>query len=46
MLVKSDPHSLRKFRVIGSVSNSEEFGQAFKCPVGSKMNPAKKCAVW
>jgi len=34
------------FRVIGPVSNSEEFAHAYKCQVGSKMNPAKKCGVW
>ncbi|XP_064642722.1 membrane metallo-endopeptidase-like 1 isoform X4 [Lineus longissimus] len=39
-------HSINRFRVIGSVSNSQEFAEAYKCPVGSKMNPNNKCAVW
>jgi hypothetical protein len=32
--------------VIGSVSNSEEFAAAYKCPIGSAMNPKDKCRVW
>lgn len=42
----SDPHSDERFRVIGVLSNSKEFSRAFKCPVGSAMNPKTKCAVW
>lgn len=34
------------FRVIGSLSNFDEFAKAYKCPTGSQMNPEKKCAVW
>ncbi|XP_017759283.1 PREDICTED: membrane metallo-endopeptidase-like 1 isoform X2 [Eufriesea mexicana] len=39
-------HSPGKFRVHGPLSNMEEFSKDFNCPLGSKMNPAKKCAVW
>ncbi|XP_031827062.2 M13 family metallopeptidase neprilysin 2 isoform X1 [Nomia melanderi] len=39
-------HSLGKFRVLGPLSNMEEFSRDFSCPLGSKMNPQKKCAVW
>lgn len=45
-LLKNDPHSPGKFRVIGTVSNMNEFSEAFQCPSGSAMNPAKKCQVW
>ncbi|XP_033323591.2 M13 family metallopeptidase neprilysin 2 isoform X2 [Megalopta genalis] len=39
-------HSPGKFRVLGPLSNMEEFSEDFNCPVGSKMNPEKKCSVW
>ncbi|CAD7084704.1 unnamed protein product [Hermetia illucens] len=39
-------HSLNKHRVIGTLSNFEEFSKEFNCPVGSKLNPATKCRVW
>uniref|UniRef100_A0A914DSZ3 Uncharacterized protein n=2 Tax=Acrobeloides nanus TaxID=290746 RepID=A0A914DSZ3_9BILA len=41
-----DPHSPLKFRVNGVLANQPEFATSFKCPLGSKMNPKKKCAVW
>ncbi|XP_054769167.2 neprilysin-like [Lytechinus pictus] len=44
--LKNDYHSPLKFRVWGSVSNSEDFAKAFNCPVGSPMNPRNKCGVW
>ena len=44
--VLTDPHSPGRFRVNGSYRNSKEFAQDWNCPVGSNMNPAKKCSVW
>ncbi|XP_031570959.1 endothelin-converting enzyme homolog isoform X2 [Actinia tenebrosa] len=44
--VENGVHSPGQWRVIGSLSNSQEFAKAYKCPVGSRMNPAKKCKVW
>jgi endothelin-converting enzyme/putative endopeptidase len=47
-LVKSDSHAISKYRVIGPLSNSPEFQQAFACPAGSAMVrlPERRCAVW
>lgn len=39
-------HSNEKTRVDIVLSNSKEFAKAYNCPVGSKMNPAKKCNIW
>ncbi|XP_011689428.1 PREDICTED: neprilysin-like [Wasmannia auropunctata] len=43
---KSDVHSTGRLRVIGSVSNSQDFAKAYNCPVGSAMNPERKCHIW
>ncbi|XP_071645367.1 LOW QUALITY PROTEIN: neprilysin-like [Temnothorax longispinosus] len=43
---QSDVHSTGRLRVIGSVSNSRDFAEAYNCPVGSAMNPEKKCHIW
>ncbi|XP_025081161.1 neprilysin-4-like [Pomacea canaliculata] len=39
-------HSPGYIRVLGSIQNSEDFGKVFNCPVGTPMNPQKKCEVW
>jgi len=39
-------HSPGMYRVIGPLSNFDEFAKAYSCPKGSPMNPKKKCAVW
>ncbi|CAH1130598.1 unnamed protein product [Ceutorhynchus assimilis] len=39
-------HSPGHFRVLGPMSNSDYFWKDFNCPVGSKMNPEKKCNAW
>merc|ERR1711962_902947 len=44
--VLTDPQSPSDFRVIGPMSNMEEFSQHWNCPVGSNMNRENKCVVW
>ncbi|XP_055546148.1 endothelin-converting enzyme homolog isoform X1 [Wyeomyia smithii] len=44
--IEKDPHSPPMYRVIGSLSNLREFADTFKCPLGSRMNPERKCEVW
>lgn len=46
MLVTSDPHAPARFRVIGPLSNLDEFHEAFSCPVGTPMHPENTCEVW
>jgi endothelin-converting enzyme/putative endopeptidase len=47
-MTKEDPHPISKYRVIGPLSNSSEFQQAFACKAGSAMvrPPERRCAVW
>jgi len=39
-------HPPSHFRVLGSVSNIEDFANDYNCPAGSKMNPKTRCSVW
>ncbi|XP_014600276.1 PREDICTED: neprilysin-1-like [Polistes canadensis] len=43
---KDDEHSTGQLRVLGPISNSESFAKSFNCPIGSPMNPEKKCNIW
>jgi putative endopeptidase len=47
-LVKGDPHPVPKFRVLGPLSNTPQFQQAFSCRVGAPMvrPPQTRCEVW
>ncbi|XP_077962935.1 endothelin converting enzyme-like 1 isoform X2 [Gasterosteus aculeatus] len=42
----TDKHAPEHYRVIGSVSQFDEFSRVFNCPRSSPMNPADKCSVW
>ncbi|XP_073816919.1 endothelin-converting enzyme homolog [Musca autumnalis] len=42
----TDSHVPDKFRVIGPLSNFAEFSKEFQCPIGSGMNPVKKCEIY
>ncbi|KAG7317491.1 hypothetical protein KOW79_018526 [Hemibagrus wyckioides] len=45
--ILSGAHSPPKYRVIGAMSNFQEFRKAFKCPETSIMNRgAESCRVW
>ncbi|XP_016987358.1 neprilysin-4-like [Drosophila rhopaloa] len=44
--VSTDSHMPGKFRVIGSLSNFDEFSKEFNCPAGSAMNPVVKCIIY
>ncbi|XP_017772968.1 PREDICTED: neprilysin-11 [Nicrophorus vespilloides] len=45
--IRTDEHSPGKFRVLGTLQNSEDFSKAFNCPVGSNMNPERsRCRIW
>ncbi|EFP01898.1 hypothetical protein CRE_12371 [Caenorhabditis remanei] len=42
----TEPHPTDIFRVNGIFSNFKQFAKAFNCPVGSPMNPKKKCELF
>jgi endothelin-converting enzyme/putative endopeptidase len=44
----ADPHAVAKYRVIGPLSTTPEFQQAFACKAGVPMvkPPEKRCPVW
>lgn len=44
--LSSDPHSPEQWRINGVMMNSDDFARTFSCPVGSRMNPEKKCKLW
>ncbi|CAG5114828.1 unnamed protein product, partial [Candidula unifasciata] len=46
MLLASGSHLPARYRINGALQNSEEFAKAYNCPLGSFMNPQKKCSVW
>ncbi|CAB3380230.1 Hypothetical predicted protein [Cloeon dipterum] len=35
-----------RFRVNVPMKNMDEFAKAWHCPLGSNMNPVKKCVIW
>lgn len=46
MAVDTDDHSPELYRVNVPLANFEHFSRAYDCPVGSRMNPLKKCVLW
>ena len=44
--VLTGQHAPSEFRIKGPLRNNEDFARDFKCALGSKMNPEKKCNVW
>ncbi|XP_075147735.1 neprilysin-2-like [Haematobia irritans] len=43
----SNDHQINKYRVLGLLTNSEDFAKAYGCPAGSQMNPTEnKCRLW
>ncbi|VDM59290.1 unnamed protein product [Angiostrongylus costaricensis] len=44
--METEVHPLGMFRVNVPLQNFPPFSEAFQCPVGSAMNPHKKCRIW
>ncbi|XP_016987956.1 membrane metallo-endopeptidase-like 1 [Drosophila rhopaloa] len=45
-IAKTDSHAPSKYRVIGSLSNFQEFSWVFNCSQSALMNPEYKCAIY
>jgi putative endopeptidase len=45
-LAQTNPHSPGRYRVIGTVSNMEEFQKAFSCKAGQPMVRENACRAW
>ncbi|CAF0883727.1 unnamed protein product [Adineta ricciae] len=41
----NDPHSPARFRIKGTLQNSDEFAKAFDCKSKTMMNPSSKCQL-
>ncbi|PSN56810.1 hypothetical protein C0J52_02674 [Blattella germanica] len=46
LLRLNDVHSPPRLRVIGTLTNMEDFAKTWKCPPGSAMHPRNKCVLW
>ncbi len=45
--ILTDEHSPELYRVIGVLSNLDEFSRAFSCAPNSRLNPtSQRCSVW
>ncbi|CAD6994455.1 membrane metallo-endopeptidase-like 1 [Ceratitis capitata] len=42
----TDQHVPGEFRVIGPLSNFDDFAETFNCAKGTSMNPRKKCEIY
>ena len=45
-LAQTDPHSPGQFRVVGTITNMEEFQKAFSCKAGQPMVRENACRAW
>ncbi|OTF72414.1 hypothetical protein BLA29_009959 [Euroglyphus maynei] len=45
-IIHRDPHVPARYRVNVPASNLPAFARAFNCPLGSRMNPHRKCILW
>ena len=44
--IKTDVHSIPKYRVDGVLSNIPEFAKVYQCAVGTAMAPKTQCSIW